>query len=580
MAKILRVDMSSGTCSYSDVPEIYKGLGGRGLTSAIVAREVDPLVNPLGPRNKLVFAPGLLGGTACANSGRLSVGGKSPLTSGIKESNSGGQPGGHLAGLGVLALVIENSGPKGEWLQLEISREGAVLMPCRVGGLNNYEAVARLTEESGPGSSYITIGRAGEFRLAAASIAMTDLDGQPARHAARGGLGAVMGSKGLKAIIIKPGTKKNRLTLANPEAFNSASKRFTKALLDHPVCGRSLSEYGSAAMMGLFNEAGALPTRNFSSGRFDSPETLSGERLNQLTKERGGQGRVARGCMTGCVMRCSGVFPDRLGQRIGKWPDYETMWAFGPNTDITDLDSVAQYDRLCDDTGVDTIDVGAAVAVLMEAGVLEFGDAAGALEAVAQISQGTPLGRILGSGVAVTGKVYGAVRVAEVKGQALPAFDPRSVKGQGVTFATNPQGADHTAGFSYAANILALGGDVDPLSPEGQAELSRRTQISAAAVDTLGLCMFVSFAFFETPEAIEAVVDMLNARYGWSMKRADLDGLGQRVLATEVDFNQRAGLTSASDRLPEFFRQEEVGPHRSTFDVTDSDLDRVLEFGE
>jgi aldehyde:ferredoxin oxidoreductase len=284
--------------------------------------------------------------------------------------------------------------------------------------------------------------------------------------------------------------------------------------------------------------------------------------------------------MTGCVMRCSGVFPDRLGKRIGKWPDYETMWAFGPNTDISDLDAVARYDQLCDDTGVDTIDVGAAVAVLMEAGELEFGDADGALAAVGQISQGTPLGRILGSGVAITGKIYGATRVAEVKGQALPAFDPRSVKGQGVTFATNPQGADHTAGFSYAANILALGGDVDPLSADGQAELSRLTQISAATVDTLGLCMFVSFAFFENPLALNKIVEMLNARYGWTMTRQDLDGLGQRVLAMEVDFNQRAGLSAASDRLPEFFRHEEVGPHQTTFDVTDADLDRVLEFTE
>jgi aldehyde:ferredoxin oxidoreductase len=445
--------------------------------------------------------------------------------------------------------------------------------------LNNYDAVELLQRDFGPESGYITIGRAGEFRLAAASLAMTDLDGLPSRHAARGGLGAVMGSKRLKAIIIQPG-QRSQIPLYDQSAFNQAAKRFAKALTEHPVCGHSLAEYGSAAMMGLFNEAGALPTRNFSQGRFDQPEALSGERLNQLTKSRGGQGRVARGCMTGCVMRCSGVFPDRLGKRIGKWPDYETMWAFGPNTDISDLDAVARYDRLCDDTGVDTIDVGAAVAILMEAGVLRFGDAEGALAAVAEISQGTPLGRILGSGAAICGRVYGAVRVAEVKGQALPAFDPRSVKGQGVTFATNPQGADHTAGFSYAANILGLGGEVDPLTPEGQAELSRRTQVSAAAVDTLGLCMFVSFAFFESPEAVDAVVDMLKARYGWSLTRADLDSLGQKVLALETGFNQRAGLTSASDRLPEFFSHEEVGPHRVTFDVPAGELDRVLRFDE
>ncbi|MDR1396027.1 MAG: aldehyde ferredoxin oxidoreductase, partial [Deltaproteobacteria bacterium] len=548
MTKILRVNMESGRCTFEEVPDCYAGLGGRGLTSAVVAREVDPLTHPLGPGNKLVLAPGLLGGTSCANSGRLSAGSKSPLTLGIKESNSGGQPGGHLAGLGILAVIIEKAAP-GKWQQLEISEDRAELKPTSAAGLNNYEAVEKLTLEQGPGCSCITIGRAGEFRLAASSLALTDLEGLPSRQAARGGLGAVMGSKGLKAVIIRP-KKKAALPLSDPQAFKEASRRFTRALLNHPVCGRSLSEYGSAAMMGLFSEAGALPARNFQSGSFDRSEELSGEKMNLLTKQRGGDGRVARGCMSGCVMRCSGVFPDRLGKRIGKWPDYETMWAFGPNTDISDLESVARYDRLCDDTGVDTIDIGGALAVLMEQGVLQFGDAKGALEAVSQISLGTPLGRILGSGAAICGRVYGAVRVAEVKGQALPAFDPRSVKGQGVTFATNPQGADHTAGFSYAANLLALGGDVDPLSAEGQAELSRRTQVSAAAVDTLGLCMFVSFAFFDTPAASEAVLDMLNARFGWHLAQRDLDGLGQRVLSLEADFNHRAGLTAASDRLP------------------------------
>ncbi|MDR3204785.1 MAG: aldehyde ferredoxin oxidoreductase [Deltaproteobacteria bacterium] len=578
MAKILRVDMASGDCRFTEVPSLYLGLGGRGLTSAIVANEVDPLANPLGPRNKLVFAPGLLGGTSCANSGRISAGAKSPLTLGIKESNSGGQPGGHLASLGILAVVIENAATPDGWWQLEISPDFARLTPCSAGGLNNYVAVEKLSAEQSPGCSYITIGRAGEFRLAASSIAMTDLEGLPSRQAARGGLGAVMGSKRLKAVIIHPG--KEILPLVDPDSFHKASKRFAKALTEHPVCGRSLSEYGSAAMMGLFNEAGAVPTRNFSNNRFDHADALSGERLNELTRQRGGQGRVARACMSGCVMRCSGVFPDSLGRRIGKWPDYETMWAFGPNAEIKDLDDVARYDRLCDDTGVDTIDVGGALAVLMEAGALKFGDAKGALAAAAEISEGTALGRILGSGAAVAGKVYGAIRVAEVKGQALPAFDPRSVKGQGVTFATNPQGADHTAGFSYAANLLAMGGEVDPLSAEGQAELSRRTQISAAAVDSLGLCLFVSFAFFETPEAVDAVVDMLNARYGWSLTRRDLDLLGRRVLEIEVDFNRRAGLSSSSDRLPEFFAYEETIVHKSTFDVTQSDLDKVLSFKE
>jgi aldehyde:ferredoxin oxidoreductase len=576
MVKILRANLSTGQCSLEDLPAYGAGLGGRGLTSAIVAQEVDPLANPLGPKNKLAFAPGLLGGTACANSGRLSVGAKSPLTLGVKESNSGGQPGGYLANLGLLAVVVEGAGEKGQWRQLVIGPDGARLEPCSVGGLNNYDTVAALREEFGPEPAFVTIGRAGEYRLAAASLAMTDLDGLPARHAGRGGLGAVMGSKWLKAIVVKPA--KDRPPLADPAAFEQAAKRFAKALMAHPVCGQGLAEYGSAAMMGLFNEIGLLPTRNFAKGRFDSSEALTGERLNELTKSRGGQGRVARGCMSGCVMRCAGVFPDKEGLRVGKWPDFETLWAFGPNAEIADLDAVARYDRLCDDIGVDTIDVGGALALLMEAGVLNFGDAQGALAAVAEIGQGTPLGRIIGSGAAICGRVYGASRVAEVKGQALPAFDPRTVKGQGVTFATNPQGADHTAGLAYAANILGLGGKTDPLSLAGQAELSRRTQILAAAVDALGLCAFVSFAFFDNPEALDAVAEMTSARFGWSTTKEDLDLLGQRILAIETDFNRRAGLSAASDRLPEFFGDEAVGPDQATFDIPTEELDRVLKF--
>jgi aldehyde:ferredoxin oxidoreductase len=383
-----------------------------------------------------------------------------------------------------------------------------------------------------------------------------------------------MGSKKLKAIVIQPGA--DRPPLVRPNDFQRASLEFTKALNEHPVCGQGLAEFGSAAMMGLFNEMGSLPTRNFSKSRFTGYESLSGESLNQLTKSRGGQGRVAKGCMTGCVMRCAGVFPDKQGHRIGKWPDFETMWAFGPNAEIADLDAVARYDRLCDDLGVDTIDVGGALSILMEAGVLKFGEANEALAAVAQIGEGTPLGRIIGSGAAICGRVYGAIRVAEVKGQALPAFDPRTVKGQGVTFATNPQGADHTAGMAYAANILS--GQVDPLGVAGQAELSRKTQVMAAAVDALGLCAFVSFAFFDSPKALTAVAEMLSARYGWPTTKEDLDVLGQKVLAMETDFNRRAGLTEASDRLPEFFQSEAVGPDGATFDVPAAELDKVLKF--
>ena len=573
--KFLRVNMATRECRFESIPERYAGMGGRGLTSAVVAAEVEPTCSALGPHNKLVFAPGLLGGTNCANSNRISVGCKSPMTGGIKEANSGGQPGGHLAKMGITAIVVEDIAEDGAWYQLELTKDSARLIPSTVTGLNNYDTVAGLVAQYGKECSYVTIGRAGEFRLTAASIAFTDRELRPARHAGRGGVGAVMGSKGLKAIIINPEGGANH-PLKDAESFKSAAKRFAKALMDHPVCGQGLPTYGTAVLVNILHEAGGLPTRNFSTGRFEGHDAVSGETLNQITKDRGGAGIVAHGCMTGCIMRCSGVYPDKDGKEVGKWPEYETLWAFGPNSGIDDLDMIARYDKICDDVGVDTIDVGCALALLMDAGVLTFGDAEGALELMGEISKGSAIGRVLGSGAAITGKVYGLRRVPVVKGQSLPAYDPRAVKGQGVTYATTPMGADHTAGYAVTANILNVGGTVDPLSKNGQIELSRNLQIATAAVDATGLCLFVAFAVLDNPDALVAVVDMLNAKYGIALGLDDVTGLGKKILETEIDFNRRAGITEAADRLPDYFSDEKLPPHGVRFDITPEELDEVL----
>ena len=202
MFRFLRVNMATKSCVFEEIPAEYAGLGGRGLTSTIVAREVDPLCTPLGPHNKLVFAPGLLGATNSPNANRISVGCKSPLTEGIKESNSGGQPGGHLAKLGIMAIIVEEMATEGEWWQLEVSKDSAQLVPSTVAGLNNFDAVEKLVEQYGKECSYVSIGRAGEFKLTAASIAFTDRELRPMRHAGRGGVGAVMGSKNLKAVTV------------------------------------------------------------------------------------------------------------------------------------------------------------------------------------------------------------------------------------------------------------------------------------------------------------------------------------------------------------------------------------------
>lgn len=576
MFKILRVNMTDLSIETQDVPEAYQGLGGRGLTSAIVSREVDPTCSAIGSGNKLIFAPGLLGGTNCANSGRISVGGKSPLTGTIKESNSGGEAGGYMAKLGIVGLVIEGLPQEDRLYKLSIGKDKAEISQADdLRGLGNYDTVERLRKEFGDKSGYVSIGRAGEWKMGAASVAFTDTDLRPTRHAGRGGLGAVMGSKGLKAIALDPEGGESH-PLADKDAFKNAAKDFAQAIQQHPVTSQGLTNYGTDILINIINEAGGLPTRNFSSGSFERADKVGGETLNKLTVER--KGNPKHGCMQGCIIRCSGIFLNEKGEYVTKWPEYETVWAWGPNCEIDDLDAIARIDRACDDIGLDTIEMGNAVAVAMEGGVKEFGDAAGAEELIAEVGKGTPLGRILGSGAAVVGKTFGVRRVAVVKNQALPAYDPRAVKGVGVTYATSTMGADHTAGYAVGTNIMKVGGYVDPLTTQGQAELSRNLQIATAAIDTAGLCLFVAFPVLDNPEALDAIVDMINAKYGLSLKGDDVTKLGQRVLKMERDFNRKAGFTTAHDRLPEFMITEKLPPHNQVFDVPEEDLDSVYNF--
>jgi aldehyde:ferredoxin oxidoreductase len=576
MYRIIRVNMSDLSIKTGEIPEEYQGLGGRGMTSAIVSKEVEPTANAIGPNNKLVIAPGLLGGTSCANSGRVSVGAKSPLTGTIKESNSGGQPGSYLAKLGIAAIVVEGMAEDGKLYKLYLSKDQLELSPADdLKGKGNYDTVEKLKKKFGEKAGYISIGQAGEWLMSAASVAFSDMEVRPTRHAGRGGMGAVMGSKGLKAIIVDPkGAEK--VPLVDPEAFKAAAKRFSDAILAHPVTGEGLPNYGTDILINIINEAGGLPTRNFRSGRFEGADRVGGESLNRITIERNGNPK--RGCMTGCIIRCSGDFLDKKGRFISKWPEYETVWAWGPDCGIDDLDVIARIDKMCDDFGLDTIETGNAIAVAMEGGLKEFGDGAGAEELVAEIGKGTPLGRILGNGAAMVGKAFGVMRVPVVKNQSMPAYDPRAIKGIGVTYATSPMGADHTAGYAIATNILKVGGDIDPLTYEGQVDLSRNLQIATAAVDSAGLCLFVAFPVLDNPDALQAIVDMLNAKYGLTLTVDDVTSLGKRVLEMEVDFNHRAGFTEADDRLPEFMETEKLPPHNQAFEMPHEELDTVFNF--
>ncbi len=578
MDKILRINMGAegGPQMTEESRGAYEGMGGRTLTSAIVSGEVPPLCHPLGEDNKLIIAPGLLSGTIASTSGRISVGCKSPLTGGIKEANSGGQASQVLARLGYGAIVLEGKPKDDNLYKIFVNKDGVKISSDNsLRMLGNYDLVEKMKEEYGEKIACISIGPAGEMKLSAASVAFTDMEVRPTRHAGRGGVGAVMGSKGVKVIVLDDTGMKMRAP-KDPEKFREANKKFTKGLKEHPVTGQGLPAYGTNVLTNIINEAGAYPTNNFMSGRFDKCSAISGETQAETETARGGL--ATHGCHRGCVIQCSGTYVDKDGKYLTKQVEYETVWAHGGNCGIDDLDAIAMMDRMDDDYGLDTIEMGATIGVAMEAGLAEFGDADAAINLLHEVGKGTPLGRILGNGAAVTGRVFGVERVPVVKGQAMPAYDPRTIQGIGVTYATSTMGADHTAGYAVATNIMKVGGYVDPLNPEGQVELSRNLQIATAAIDSTGMCLFIAFAIMDQPETFQALIDMLNAFYGLSMTADDVTELGKKVLKMERDFNARAGFTAKHDRLPDFFMKESLPPHNITFQVKDEDLDRVFDW--
>ncbi len=579
MFKFIRVNMTTQDASIQEVPEKYVGLGGRALTSSIVHDEVKPTCHPLGKNNKIVFAPGLLSGTSAPNSGRLSVGAKSPLTGGIKESNTGGTFSQHLARLGIKALVIEGMPEDEKFYVIKITKEEVTIEEAPeeiLGGCGNYKAIQVLNEKYGDKVGIALIGPAGEYRLPSANVSFKDPESN-IRSAGRGGLGAVLGSKRVKAIVVDD-TGAEGVPIAHPEKFREASKVFAKALMDHPVSGEGLAAYGTDVLVNIINESGGLPSYNFTRGRIDHADNISGETMNANITERGGDGKVSHGCHRGCVIKCSQWYADKEGKYITSGFEYETIWGLGADAGIEDLDAIAYIDREMDDVGVDSIEVAVAIATAMEGGLIPWGDGKAALEIVKQMAEPTPLARIIAGGCAVVGKLCGLYRVPVVKDQAIPAYDPRPIKGIGLTYATTPMGADHTAGYCISGNVLKIGANIDPLKKDGQIEYSRAMQIGTAAVDSTGMCLFVYFGIADNPDGYQALIDMINAQYGLSLTAEDVDKLGETVLKLERDFNKSAGFTNAHDRLPEFMEYESLPPHNVVWDFTPEEIDQVYNF--
>jgi aldehyde:ferredoxin oxidoreductase len=572
--KVLHIDL--GRERLEERPLADPLAGGRLLTDQIISEGVPPEADPLGPENLLVFAGGALAGHRVSTGGRLSIGGKSPLTGGIKESNAGGMAGDSLAVLGYRALVFSGVRPLGAPALFVLDETGGRFLGAKdYWGLGNETLVEKLFADFGRDYVIISIGPAGEQALKAAGIAVTDLHGKPFRLAARGGLGAVMGRKGLKAILLQ------RADLGRHQELGAAVKQATTDF-NRFVAGsdrvKVLRDYGTASTVMPVVTLAGLPVRNFSRGELPGAEQLSGETMRDLILERGGVGNPTEACMAGCVIQCSNVFPDKDGQLAAAPVEFETIGLCGSNLGLTALDEVARLNRLCNDLGLDTIEIGAGLGVMMEAAeagsapvayaqfeLPRFGQAARALALVAEIGSGTPLATLLGQGVVAVGRALGVAHIPAVKGQALSAYDPRIVKGTGVTYATSPQGADHTAGLTIFAPI-------DHKDRSTAVKASRAAQLQRAAYDALGLCVFNLGATGRNPAL---VLSMLQTIYNVTLAEGWLDELGRRVIDLELDFNRAAGFTPEDDRLPSYFESEPLPPVNSVFDVPHAELDAI-----
>ncbi|MGM0689377.1 MAG: aldehyde ferredoxin oxidoreductase family protein [Bacillota bacterium] len=575
MAKIARVDMTNKKVTVEPLPEKYKGKGGRWLTSQMVSDEVPADCHPLGPNNKLVIAPGILSGTRAPNSGRISVGGKSPLTGGIKEANAGSPFPQALARMGYAALVIEGLVEDGKQWLVKLDVNGGEVIPADdLKGKGAYETGTMLWEKFGEKTPFVVNGPAGEAKMAMAGIAFNDPEGRASRYAGRGGLGAVMGSKGIKAIVLDdtdaPGVKP-----VDEEMLRAGQKKLADSILSHDLTkrGGGLNSYGTALLINVLNEAGALPTNNFRSGVFEGAKKISGEALAEAAEKRGGAGTMGHRCHPGCIINCSTVYANEDGSEHVSSVEYESIWSLGANCGIDNLDHVAELVWLCNDLGIDTIEAGCTIGVAMEAGLAEFGDGEAAIKMLKEIYERTPLGHILGQGTQFTGEAYGVTRIPTVKRQGMPAYEPRAVKGIGVTYATSTMGADHTAGYTIAPEIAGVGGSADPLSTKDKVSLSKAFQDTTAFIDAAGYCLFIAFPILDIPSGFDGVIETVNGMLGTSYTSDDVTRIGDEILRLERDFNMRAGLGKEADRMPEFMKLEKLPPHNHVWDISDEELD-------
>jgi aldehyde:ferredoxin oxidoreductase len=519
------------------------------IAKTLLARGVAK-VDPLSPENPLIFSAGPFSGSNFSNANRISIGCKSPLTGGVKESNAGGTFAFAMGQLEISGFTL--NGASDDWVVIRITKDGGISFEDAAPymGAGVMESTAKLFEKYGDKVSVGLIGPVAEYLGLVSGIAFTDPEGRPTRIAARGGVGAVMGSKKVKAIVID---KDKMPTFHDRKKLMGSVREYGKMLKADPAI-EAFSNLGTAMVADVTNNLGGLPTRNFSAGTLvdTSKETfkLGGNYIRELTLSRGGEGETTHACMPGCMIQCSNVYPDEDGKEMCSPVEYETLGLIGSNCGLTDPDDVARLNNTANDLAVDTIEIGAMLGVLMEAGQAEFGDAAFMAEAMDDIRAGNERGRILAQGTAAVGEHYKVDRVPVIKRQGISAYDPRVIEVTGISMMVTAQGADHTTG-----NLPTY--KCTDKTTEELTEASLEIQALCAAADSLGLCLFGRSV---TNTQQEFVISALNDSHGTEFGPEFFMDLGRETLAIEWEFNKQAGFTEEDDELPGFFYDEGLQP--------------------
>lgn len=548
MRKYFEINLSTQSVDSKTLSGAELARAGRYLIAKTLLEENVADVDPLSPENPLIFSAGPFAGSNFSNGNRLSVGCKSPLTGGIKEANTGGTFGFALGQLEISGITLRDASP--EWVVIRITKDHEITFESAEPylGKGNFEASALLHEKYGDKVSIALCGPVGEYQGLTAGIAFTDPEKRPVRLAARGGVGAVMGAKKVKAIVID----RNKMPpFEDRKKYMGTLKEYGKLLKEQPVI-ENFGKLGTAMVGDFTNTVGGMPVRNFSSGQVKAPEDgpleVGGQFIAQLNSSRGGE--TTHACMPGCMIKCSNVYADEQGEEICSPLEYETIGLMGTNCGLNHPDQIARVNHIANDLGVDSIETGAMIGVLMEAGVGEFGDEAFIKEVLGEMLTGSEKGRLYAQGTERVGKHFDVKRIPVIKKQALSAYDPRVIEITGVTMMLSAQGADHTAGNMHSVDCTGK-------TTEEVTEMSLGAQKNSAAADSMGLCIFGRSV---TETNSQLIVDAINAAFGCDLAPSFILETGVETLKMEHAFNKQAGFDVDDDALPSFFYDEALAP--------------------